>query len=385
MAEFICKICGKVYNQNSNLRRHVRLQHEGPTSSAASPTSSSLKCSTCNLEFKSYNQFQAHRHLIYHNDKNIYCESCKQNIKKELWHYHLRTNFHKSNNARQMENNIKTLNSSFKNRIETYIFENHKEDNLIPETFFNEIEGNVISQLNGVIQKHVNIKFNCELFCQYALLKDENELCTLDMKSHQTKMIILNAFSTKHEIAQLFTNQCDSIIHKMSEFQERDSGWTLIAICHLEININEYKSIKGSQYIDLPTSIKEKQACINVKNNDEYCFKWAVIAALGPVPRDQTPKRCTSYKINNIEDDIIVLENNITINFSNLTFPLCINKIKEFEKNNQKISINVFGLENDHIVGPYYFTQSEKPTHINLLLLEDGERFHYVWIKNISR
>jgi len=38
----------------------------------------------------------------------------------------------------------------------------------------------------------------------------------------------------------------------MSEFQERDGGWSLIKIVHLKVNINKYQLIKGSNYIDFP-------------------------------------------------------------------------------------------------------------------------------------
>ncbi|TMW48313.1 hypothetical protein DOY81_006602 [Sarcophaga bullata] len=44
-----------------------------------------------------------------------------------------------------------------------------------------------------------------------------------------------------------------------------------------------------------------------------------------------------------------------------------------------------FALEDTNIVGPCYFTQEEKSNHINLLLLENGEKCHYAWIKNIFR
>ena len=171
----------------------------------------------------------------------------------------------------------------------------------------------------------------------------------------------------------------------MSEFQERDSGWTLSEISHLELNINKYMCIKGSQYISLPPTISSKHACVNLKQycSDEYCFKWAIISALYPVTTNSN--RCSSYKIKDINADIVVLENKMVLNFKNLKFPLPVNKIKEFELNNPKISINVFSLEDNNIVGPYYFTQKEKANHINLLLLEEDERFHYVWIKSISR
>jgi len=46
----------------------------------------------------------------------------------------------------------------------------------------------------------------------------------------------------------------------------------------MEINISKYKPLKGSSYIDLPKEIKDKKAIRNSKNDDNECFKWAVLA-----------------------------------------------------------------------------------------------------------
>ena len=71
--------------------------------------------------------------------------------------------------------------------------------------------------------------------------------------------------------------------------------------------------------------------------------------------------RTTLYKINDISDDIITLENFIVLNFEYLTFPLPTNNIKDFELKNRDISVNVFGLNDDNdIVGPYYSSINEK-------------------------
>ena len=62
----------------------------------------------------------------------------------------------------------------------------------------------------------------------------------------------------------------------MKEFQERESGWSLKSILNLVINICKFNPMRGSTYIDLPPFIKKKEACINVKNDDDECFKWAI-------------------------------------------------------------------------------------------------------------
>ena len=108
------------------------------------------------------------------------------------------------------------------------------------------------------------------------------------------------------------------------------------------------------------------------QNNDEYCFQWAIISALYPMADNSN--KITSYNVVNIEDEIIRLENNTELNFKNLNF----NQIKVFETSNPEMSDNVFALDNkNNIVGSYCFSQQEKYKHINLLLLEDGEKLQY--------
>lgn len=384
---FICELCEKVFTMNKNLRRHIRPYHDGP--------SSSFKCKTCKRYFSDREEWHRHTHTETEGNNNgdninFFCDDCEKPIPRKNWPYHKRTNEHKINCSKRLDDdhdddgNLKCIKSSFNNHIVSYLIENVNKTELIPENFLAVIREKVIRLLCKHIQKHGNIKFNMELFGEYTLIKEDEDSCTIDVKSHQTKMIILGMYSTREDILDIYNEQCNVIVKKMSEFQERDSGWILIQITRLEVNVNQYKCIKGSQYIPLPRSIQRKFACINVQNNDKYCFKWALISSLNPV--DLNSNRCSSYKINNIADDIIILENGHILNFENLNFPLPINRIKIFEANNSEISINMFGLDEDNnVVGPYYFTKKEKSNHINLLLLEDDQKSHYLWIKNISR
>ena len=110
----------------------------------------------------------------------------------------------------------------------------------------------------------------------------------------------------------------------------------MIRILYLEVNINKYNPLKASSYIELPYTIKKKQAIINVQNNDEKCFAWAVISALH-TPTG-APQRTSSYP-----------EPSTVIDLTGLTFPISLQDITIFERNNN-ISINVYGLQSDDIV-----------------------------------
>lgn len=236
-------------------------------------------------------------------------------------------------------------------------------------------------ELTNQLEKHTAIKCNLELFSEYAKLTGDHE--EIAIKSFNTKMATL---LDAQQLEPFYDTTKDEILNKMATFQERDSGWALIGILHLELNVNAYKPFKGSSYIPLPKKLAKRHACINLRNDDIYCFKWAIISAMCPTVRG-TAFRTSAYPVDDITANIILLEEyNIKLDFSGLDFPLKVYDVGIFEEHNENISVNVFGLEGDDIVGPFYCTKAEKNKHINLLMIQDyADNCHYVWIKHISR
>ncbi|XP_050517934.1 uncharacterized protein LOC126892440 [Diabrotica virgifera virgifera] len=164
----------------------------------------------------------------------------------------------------------------------------------------------------------------------------------------------------------------------LSEFQEQDSGWALKAIVNLGVNVNKYVPQRGSSYIDLHFQIKRKQACINVKNEDEACFAWAVISALFPVEQDA--QRVSKYP-----------HYSQVLKLKGIQFPMTMRQIPNFEKQND-ISINVYILKTEKKmiqVLPSFLTENKRTTHVNLLLIQNKSETsitsHFVWIKDLSR
>ena len=51
----------------------------------------------------------------------------------------------------------------------------------------------------------------------------------------------------------------------------------------LDLHIVKYEPLGGFSYIPLPGFITAKKAMINLKNEDDECFKWAITRALNPV------------------------------------------------------------------------------------------------------
>lgn len=93
----------------------------------------------------------------------------------------------------------------------------------------------------------------------------------------ETMIHLKNETVTRSDIFKEFVQD---IKNKMSEFQERNSGWALYRISILNININQHSIIRGSNYLSLPYKVAKLNACSNIKINDDICFKWCVIVAI---------------------------------------------------------------------------------------------------------
>jgi transcription elongation factor Elf1 len=408
-----CDQCGKLFSMNSNLIRHKKNIHNIV---AQEKKQGSLKCRICDEMFVHQHhriRHEQNKHPIvpkpttvnvvsasptnvvtYTNppttsnysqpstsvtqyntnqtpDTDKSCDVCGESYTASLKKNHEQGAFHKlKTNPNFYGDNIKTIQSAFKNRIMSFKILN-TENLIIPEQFFNTIMSPTKSILHDTIQEHINVKFNTELVCLYTIPKavEGDELPQTIEIYHITQM---KALTQSSMIEDCLKKNAENTITKMGEFQTRGSGWSLTEIVSLDLNINKYTPLRGSSFIKLPPFITKRKAVINIQNSDEYCFAWAVNSALNPTSIN--PHRTSSYR-----------HYNETLNIDGLDFPMKIEDIKKFEGLNTNISINVFGVEEKNIVGPFYYTENKKQTHINLLYLQDGESNHYCWIKNMSR
>ena len=141
-----------------------------------------------------------------------------------------------------------------------------------------------------------------------------------------------------------------------------------------------YNPLRASSFIELPKSIKDKHACINVQNNDDNkCFLWAVLSAEKNINPKDHPYRVEHYT---------PFES--TLNMDGIPTPVPISSIPRFERLNNR-SINVYALRwnntlKKHDVDPIYISSAKQPQHVNLLYISNNQgQSHYVWIKDLSR
>ena len=134
-----------------------------------------------------------------------------------------------------------------------------------------------------------------------------------------------------------------------------------------------YTPLQGSTYIKLPKKLEDKKAILNIQNDDEKCFLWSVLAALHPVHLKGQPRRVHHYK--SFEQEL---------NVNGIPFPTKVSEITKFERQNQNISINVFGYEEKELF-PLYITKEKREHHVNLLLISSNDTGHFCLIRDLSR
>ena len=116
---------------------------------------------------------------------------------------------------------------------------------------------------------------------------------------------------------------------------------------------------------------EKKKAIINPQNDDEECFKWAVIAALEWTDIKSHPERVSNLRK--------FLDN---YDLSGLEFPVSIKDIGVFKTKNN-VSVNVLAVEGRdiYIHRKGWWTGRE----IYLLLISEVGIRHYTTIKSLSR
>ena len=122
----------------------------------------------------------------------------------------------------------------------------------------------------------------------------------------------------------------------------------------------------------MPIELKHpRKGLINIKNKDQKCFLWCHV-------RHINPSKEHPGKIKKVHKKIAE-----KLDYDGIDFPV---KEKDFDKIEIKnnICINVFGYKNG-LVFPIYISSQKFEDSMDLLLLIDDDKSHYVYIKSFNR
>lgn len=159
------------------------------------------------------------------------------------------------------------------------------------------------------------------------------------------------------EIPEALQLSKDQILKIIAQWISEGSGWTIESVDNHHLNIVQYQPMKGSSYIKLPQELRHhRKGLINMKNEDNECFRWCHIRLLNPQNKD--PQR-----IKKLADKAYVKN----LDYSGIEFPVTTKQYNKIEKQNE-ININVFGYE-DKQPYPIYVSKEKYENHMELLLI----------------
>ena len=154
-----------------------------------------------------------------------------------------------------------------------------------------------------------------------------------------------------------------------AKFIRDKSGLMLAEVYSITFKISRFNPLEGSGYQKLPKFQANKNAIVNVQNNDERCFGYSVLAALLPNRNAYRPAHYSEADF--AEHGLDAIE-----------YPVSPTDLPRIEQQ-LNISINVIGFYDSDGKEryPLYCSRHVSETEIDLLYWVG----HFAWIKDFSR
>ena len=222
-------------------------------------------------------------------------------------------------------------------------------------------------QINTLLNEMKGIKFVETLKVTFSKMTGDDIIYKTAYFNSKAQIII-----NEQEIAESLQISKQQILNCVAVWISESSGWVVQSIDGHFINIVKYEPLKGSSYIQLPPELRNSaKGLINLKNNDDQCFRWCHIRYLNKQAKD--PQRIK-------KSDKAYIEK---LDYSEIQFPVTIKQINKIEKKND-IRINIFGYE-ERQPYPIYISKEKYEDHIEMLLITKDENKHYVLIKDFNK
>ena len=75
----------------------------------------------------------------------------------------------------------------------------------------------------------------------------------------------------------------ETVFEFFEKFKRQERKWRFHSVFSLDLHTVRYEPIGGSSFIPLPKFLAAKKASINLKKEDDECFKRAITRELNPV------------------------------------------------------------------------------------------------------
>ena len=241
-------------------------------------------------------------------------------------------------------------------------------------------KSSLVAAVREASDRKTSMKIRLRLNITYVK-PDEHFDGEVDQKEMQAAMLSDTDSINKSDTHQKTNQMLEQINSKAERLEQTDvngkpigSGWSIKTIDELTIDFFETKSKGASSYIPTPARYTNAMCgLINIHNEDEECFCWCL-------KYHQSKKGKNDLRISalrKVEDKY---------NYQDIQFPVSYDDIAVFEEQNQ-VSIYVYEInESNNKIdesnrGNYNYITNDI---IYLLRIDQGDKSHYVYIKNLD-
>ena len=138
------------------------------------------------------------------------------------------------------------------------------------EILIEELPGLLYNTFKELLKQKQGIKVQIYLLgLFYHIEKDEEDDIGMSSKNQE----IMN----KYQIRDAIKSCLNYIKDKIDAWDNNEAYWHLKSVLFIDFKLREYKPINGSSYIPTPKDISTKKCVINIKNEDQECFKYCLL------------------------------------------------------------------------------------------------------------
>ena len=175
--------------------------------------------------------------------------------------------------------------SAFKNYTSSYAISNIKVKGVKAIQYLKYQD----FKIKEYLRKHKGMKVLLQTFSNFKS-KKTNEVVRREERSRRYEI------TNEEEITNVLNQMATDIEHQAEVFEMSESGLVLTQMDKIKLNFDKYNPTRGGKFIPLPNWVQSKKACINIKNEDNKCFKYSVQCGICKVYEKDHPKRLSHYK-----------------------------------------------------------------------------------------
>ena len=303
MKTFNCDECSKKYIRKEKLLQHMEKEHNTKYKKTAD-----YECGVCG------HKFTESRNVIRHLKRVNGCLKCK----------HCPQIFGATSSCARHEEDTHGTHTEVPEKIKSKIerqetkhaiakffqsFRIQADNQIDVFTFVTEHLEELKLFVRNKIAEPGPLKIQFSVFVQMLKPTDDTKVgCHANTKSK-----VLTTELSDDEIFEMV----DQMNNSIQIFSTGGSEFVVQKIDQLDINIKKFKPIRGSSYIATPSSLVGNHFLLKIRNNDNKCVAYSVLAAL--FPQKEHKNRQNKYKPNLHK-----------LNFDNIEFPMSLMDVPKF-------------------------------------------------------